>query len=124
MAPCHLAYACNFSGVAPEGAVAGLLTVVMLIMLGCVGNPKGRAVMRDRESWLAATMIEVADTSAVEFDEAAHVHGFAGRLAELLTPAEVAVLMPARPGHLGVATGSSERALDLARLEASGMAGP
>jgi len=32
--------------------------------------------------------------------------------------------MPARPGHSGVATGSSERAVDLARLEASGMAGP
>ena len=80
--------------------------------------------MRDRESWLAATMIEVADTSAVGFDEAAHVHGFAGRLAELLTPAEIAVLMPARPGYLGAATGSSERAVDLARLEESGMAGP
>ena len=80
--------------------------------------------MRDRESWLAATMIEVADTSAVGFDEAAHVHGFAGRLAELLSPAEVAVLMPARRGHPAVATGSSERAVGLARLEASGMAGP
>jgi len=80
--------------------------------------------MRDRESWLAATMIELADTGAVEFDEAAHVHGFAGRLAELLSPAEVAVLMPARRGHPAVATGSSERAVGLARLEASGMAGP
>ena len=96
----------------------------MLIMLSRVRNAKGRAVMRDRESWLAATMIEVADTSAAGFDEAAHVHGFAGRLAELLTPAEIAVLMPARPGYSGVATGSSERAGDLARLEASGMAGP
>ena len=93
-------------------------------MLGCVGNAKGRAVMRDRESWLAATMIELADTGAVEFDEAAHVHGFAGRLAELLSPAEVAVLMTARRGHPAVATGSSERAAGLARLEASGMAGP
>ena len=80
--------------------------------------------MRDRESWLAATMIELADTGAVEFDEAAHVHGFAGRLAELLSPAEVAVLMTARRGHPAVATGSSERAAGLARLEASGMAGP
>jgi GAF domain-containing protein len=80
--------------------------------------------MRDRESWLAATMIEVADTGAAAFDEAAHVRDFAGRLAELLTPAEIAVLMPARPGHPAVTTGSSERAIDLARLEASGMTGP
>jgi hypothetical protein len=80
--------------------------------------------MRDRESWLAATMVELADTGAAGFDEAAHVHGFAGRLAELLSPAEVAVLMPARPGQVAVATGSSERAADLTRLEASGMAGP
>jgi len=80
--------------------------------------------MRDRESWLTATMIELADTGAIEFDEAAHVHGFAGRLAELLIPAEVAVLMPASPGQPAVATGSSDRAVDLARLEASGTAGP
>jgi hypothetical protein len=93
-------------------------------MLSCVGNAKGRTVMRDRESWLAATMIELADTGTAEFDEAAHVHALAGRLAELLSPAEVAVLMPTRPGHPDVATGSSERAVNLARLEASGMAGP
>jgi hypothetical protein len=80
--------------------------------------------MRDRESWLAATMIELADTGAAEFDEAAHAHGFAARLAELLSPAEVAVLMPARRGQVVVATGSSQRAVGLARLEASGMAGP
>jgi hypothetical protein len=83
--------------------------------------------MLDRESWLAATMIELADTGAAEFDEAAYVHDFATRLAELLTPTEVAVFMPARagrPGHPAVATGSSKRAVDLARLEASGMAGP
>jgi len=80
--------------------------------------------MRDRESWLAATMIELADTGTAEFDEATHVHGFAGRLAELLSPAEVAVLMPARRGHPAVATGSSERAAGLACLEASGMVGP
>ena len=80
--------------------------------------------MRDRESWLAATMIELADTGAAEFDEAAYVHALARRLAELLSPAEVAVLMPTRPGYPAVATGSSDRAVDLARLEASGMAGP
>lgn len=80
--------------------------------------------MRHRESWLAATMIELADTGAAGTDEAAYARRFAERLAELLSPAEVGLLIPAGDGRPAVATGSSERAAGLARLEASGTAGP
>jgi len=102
--------------------------------------------MRDRDSWLNATMIELADTGNGEFDESVYVTRFAERLAELLVPAEVCLLLPAgqgtasagaRPtvpgprGHAtgprteaAVATGSGTHAAGLARLEASGMPGP
>jgi GAF domain-containing protein len=80
--------------------------------------------MRDRESWLASTMIELAETGTQGTDEEAYARTFTERLAELLSPAEVGLLLPAGPGHPAVATGSSERAAGLARLEASGTAGP
>lgn len=79
--------------------------------------------MRDRESWLTATMIELADTGTTGMDEAAYARRFAGRLAELLSPAEVSLLIPA-DGCPAVAAGTTERAAGLARLEASGTAGP
>jgi ANTAR domain len=79
--------------------------------------------MRDRESWLASTMIELAETGEGT-DEEAYALAFTKRLAELLSPAEIGLLLPAGAGHPVVATGSSERAAGLARLEASGTEGP
>lgn len=79
--------------------------------------------MRDRESWLASTMIELAETGEGT-DEEAYARAFTKRLAELLSPAEIGLLLPAGPGHPAVTTGSSERAVGLALLEASGTAGP
>jgi ANTAR domain len=79
--------------------------------------------MRDRESWLASTMIELAETGEGTNEEA-YARAFTKRLAELLSPAEIGLLLPAGPGHPAVATGSSERAVGLALLEASGTAGP
>ncbi len=80
--------------------------------------------MLDREGWLAATMIELAATGTAGFDEGEYAHGFAKRLAELAGPAEVGLLIPGDAGRPAVATGSSERAASLARLEARGVAGP
>ena len=80
--------------------------------------------MLDREGWLAATMIELAATATAVSDEAAYALGFAKRLAELVGPAEVGLLIPADAGRPAVATGSSERAAGLAGLETRGVAGP
>lgn len=83
-----------------------------------------RLLILDREGWLVATMIELAATDAAVFDEAEYASGFAKRLAELVSPAEVGLLIPADGGYPAVAAGSSERAAGLARLEAGGAAGP
>ena len=102
--------------------------------------------MRDQDSWLNATMIELADTGNGEFDESVYVSRFTERLAELLGPAEVCLLLPAGHGtapagaraeaagtrgqvtgtrtEAAVAAGSGDLAAGLARLEAAGMPGP
>lgn len=92
--------------------------------------------MRDRDSWLNATMIELADTGNGSFDESAYVGNFTERLAELLGPAEVSLLLLTEPaattgggkaaaaGREELAAGSGELAISLARLEAGGTAGP
>jgi ANTAR domain-containing protein len=80
--------------------------------------------MRDRESWLASTVIELAETGVPEVDEEEYALAFSRRLAQLLSPAEVGLLLPAGPGHPAVATGNTERAVALVRLEASGAEGP
>ena len=78
--------------------------------------------MQDRDGWLCAAMIELADTGDGEFDESVYVRTFAGRLAELLDPARVCALLLTDSGETAV--GSDETATLLARLEADGTAGP
>lgn len=77
-------------------------------------------MISDREAWLAATMIELACAPADGVDETEYASTFARRLAELLVPAEIMVLLRADPGYPAVTTGSSERAAGLGRLEAGG----
>jgi hypothetical protein len=81
-------------------------------------------VITDREGWLAETLVDLVDTPAAGLDEAAYAYGLALRLAELLGPAEVGVLLCAGAGRAAVSAGSSERAAKLAFLEAGGAAGP
>lgn len=80
--------------------------------------------MSDREAWLASAMIDLAGTPAGEYDEPAYASTFAGRLAELLRPAETLVLFCAGPGYPAVAAGSGGRTAGLVRLAAHGTAGP
>ena len=92
--------------------------------------------MRDRDSWLNTTMIELADTGNGSFDESAYAGNFTERLAELLGPAEVCLLLLPDPaatagggkaaagGREELAAGNGELAAGLARLEAGGTAGP
>lgn len=93
--------------------------------------------MRDRDSWLNATMIELADSGQAELDEAVYIGNFTDRLAELLGPVEVGLLLPEKTGKpekpdnpqnpemkAAKTAGSGELAAGLARLEADGETGP
>jgi hypothetical protein len=80
--------------------------------------------VRDRESWLAATMVELADIRAADFDEAGYSRDLAQRLAELLGPAEITLLMSGAGGQLTVAASTSGLAVELASFEELHREGP
>jgi ANTAR domain/GAF domain len=85
--------------------------------------------MDDRELWLGATMVELAEALDAEHAEAEQAEADYGlrlvaRLAELLAPGEVALLIADDVGQLTVAAASSERARDLAGHEARSGEGP
>lgn len=80
--------------------------------------------MIDRERWLCATMVELADVPAGYAAEAGYWRGFAGRLAELLGPAEVGLLLADEGERLGLVAASSDRASELSLLETRSGTGP
>jgi hypothetical protein len=80
--------------------------------------------VRDREIWLAATMVELADVRAADFDEAGYSRDLAQRLAELLSPAEITLLMSGAAGQLTVAATTSGLAVELASFEELHREGP
>ena len=54
--------------------------------------------MDNRELWLAATLVELADSPDADFGETTYSFGrLALRLAQLLAPAELGVPHPATP---------------------------
>ncbi len=80
--------------------------------------------MDNRELWLAGTLVELADTSQADFDEATYSRRLAARLAELLAPAEVAVLLADGTGRLRAVAASTERAHGVMSAEAEHGDGP
>jgi GAF domain-containing protein len=80
--------------------------------------------MDNRELWLATTLVELADTRDPDFDEAAYSCSLAMRLAELLAPAEIAVLIADDASRLEEAAASTVRAHYLASFEARHGEGP
>jgi len=80
--------------------------------------------MDNRELWMAATLIELADTSQADFDETTYCRRLAACLADLLDPAETAVFLADGTGRLRVAAASAERAYRLASGEADRAGGP
>jgi hypothetical protein len=78
----------------------------------------------DRELWLAATMVELADVRDIAVGEVTYSQNLAARLAEMLVPAEIAVLTSHEPDRLEVAAASSRHAHDLASLDARDASGP
>jgi transcriptional regulator with GAF, ATPase, and Fis domain len=77
--------------------------------------------MDDREFWLATTLVELADISG---DEATYCGLLAARLAKLLDPAEIGVLMADGSDTLKAVAASSERASRMTSLEEDGEEGP
>lgn len=80
--------------------------------------------MDDREVWLTATAVELVGTEAAAFDEAAHARLLVARLADLVAPAEVAVLVADHEHRLTTAAANTHRARDLLALESRFAAGP
>jgi hypothetical protein len=84
----------------------------------------------DREAWLAATLVELADTSAigdfddVDVDESGHGIALACRLAELFPQAEIGVLVQDPAGIPHIAATSSERSRKLLCAELDEDDGP
>lgn len=80
--------------------------------------------MLDRESWLLATLIELADTGVADFSEEEYSRGFAGRLAELVRPGQVEVLLTGASHRPCVTAGSGQGAADLGLFETRNHEGP
>ena len=79
--------------------------------------------MDNRELWLATTLVELADSRGADFDETTYCGRLALRLAQLLAPAEVGVLIGGASA-LKAAAASTERAHRLVSFEASHGEGP
>lgn len=78
----------------------------------------------DRESWLARTFVELADTLVDDYDVVDFLSVLAGRCGELLGPAEVGVVVAGQDGSLRVVGSSSERLHVLELFEVQNEEGP
>ncbi len=75
--------------------------------------------------WLATTLVELTDIRHADFDDAAYANGLAARLAELLSPAEVGLLMTdGVSGGMAIAAASTQRVSRLLSLESRYGDGP
>ena len=79
-------------------------------------------VMEERESWLADVMIELADSLDVR--ESAYLSILTRRLSELVSPAEIGLLVTTDTGSLTTAAASSARMRDLVSVESRLKEGP
>lgn len=77
--------------------------------------------MQEREEWLAATLVSLADTLITDFDIVEFLSSLAERIVELLDAAEVGLVLADFQGHLRVMASSTERMrlLDLFELQTS-----
>jgi len=79
-------------------------------------------VMEQRDSWLADVMIELADSLDVR--ESAYLNILTRRLSELVSPAEIGLLVTTDTGSLTTAAASSARMRDLVSVESRIKEGP
>jgi len=85
---------------------------------------EGATHVINREHWLGTTLVELADFLTSQIDEAEYAHGVAERLAELLSSAEIGVLIAGESGQLTPVAASTPGARDLSLLEAHNGTGP
>jgi ANTAR domain len=76
----------------------------------------------DREVWLADALLELADS--LDAEEAGYLRAVTRRLAELVAPAEVGLLVTTETGSLATPTASSSRMHELLSIEARFKEGP
>jgi ANTAR domain len=76
----------------------------------------------DREAWLAAALLELSD--CLHVDEAGYLRTVTRRLAEIVGPAEVGMLVTTETGSLAMPTASSSRMHELVSIEARFQEGP
>jgi GAF domain-containing protein len=81
-------------------------------------------MVEDREEWLAATFVELADTLVADFDLLDLLYVLVERCAELLDPAEVGIVLASAPGRLQVMVSSTERMRVVELFEVQNEAGP
>jgi GAF domain-containing protein len=77
--------------------------------------------MRNREAWLADTLVKLADTLIAEFDIVDFLSSLVERIAELLEAADVGLVLVDPQGQLRVMAASTERMhlVDLFEVQAS-----
>lgn len=80
--------------------------------------------MDNRETWLAETLVELADTSASEFVDTEYLRTLASRLRILLAPAEIGLIIGAERGRPRLAAATSDRTRDLVTFELQHDDGP
>jgi GAF domain-containing protein len=78
----------------------------------------------NREIWLAETLVELADTSAAGFDDAAYLATLTTRLAELLAPAEIGLIIAEQNAGPRVAAATSGPMGELLSFELAHGEGP
>jgi len=77
-----------------------------------------------REHWLATVTVDLAEAFDADSSGTAYQHVLTARLAELLVPAEIGLLIADQAGRLTVAAASTDRAGELARLQVQQDDGP
>ena len=80
--------------------------------------------MDDRDLWLAARLVELAESADADCGEAACTELVTASVAELLAPSEIGILLTGASGGVTVAAASSERARGLISFEAAHQEGP
>lgn len=80
--------------------------------------------MDNREIWLAETLVELADTSMVGFQDTAYLAKVTTRLAELLGHAEIGLIIAEPAAEARVAAATSERIRDVLSFELAHGEGP
>jgi GAF domain-containing protein len=80
--------------------------------------------MREREEWLADTLVTLADTLTADFDVIEFLSTLVERIVELLDAAEVGLVLADPQGHLRVMAASTERMRLLELFEVQSSEGP